>query len=81
MSKRKVKTTYARNAYAENETMRLLEVQDYGEIYSSEVLDMIKDISTARQERIDIVLALDIFMAGYTYGKNNKKKGPVHTQM
>lgn len=76
-----MKTTYARNAYAENETMRLLEVQDYGEIYSSEVLDMIKDISTARQERIDIVLALDIFMAGYTYGKNNKKKGAVHTQM
>lgn len=76
-----MKTTYASNAYAENETMRLLEVQDYGEIYSSEVLDMIKDISTARQERIDIVLALDIFMAGYTYGKNNKKNGSAHTQM
>lgn len=66
--------------YNENETMRLLGKQSYGEIYgrNQEAYKGIKEIQQARMHEFTVDAAFDIFMLGYIYGKRAERKRRRH---
>lgn len=65
-----------KSIYNENETMRLLGKQSYGEMFGrdQEAYKGIKEIQQARMHEFTVDAAFDIFMLEYIYGKRAERK-------